>query len=396
MKIKILFSLFLALSLVLLSPIFNFAKADTQDKLFPARLFFFHSKSCPHCREEEKYLESLKNKYPSLEIYGFEVSSNFKNNNLFKKIGEHYGLQGSVPVTIIKNDPIVGFDSETGAIAKEIENQIEYCLENACNPYPVEMLNLEKISTAEEQPVPLPEKKEKDVEIFGKNFRLNENHSLFLLGAFLGLADGINPCMFSVLLFLLTYLMAIGSTKKALKAGIAFVITTFVVYFIFMFGIIRIIDIFQITVQARTIIAILALLAGFLMIKDFFFYGKWFSLEIPSGFKPKLELLIKKGTIPSVVLLAILAGLVELPCTSGLPLAYVSILANQNASTIFYLLIYNIFFVLPLILIVLGVSLAWSKVENIESWREKTKKYMRLIAGVILIFLAVALWQNWL
>jgi cytochrome c biogenesis protein CcdA len=190
--------------------------------------------------------------------------------------------------------------------------------------------------------------------------------------------------------------MSIGSTKKAIKAGTAFAITTFFVYFLFMLGIIHIIDVLEIAQQARYAIIIFALVAGLLMIKDFFFYGKWFSLEIPSSCKPKLESLIKKGTIPSVVLLALLASLVELPCTSGLPLAYVSILSAKDVSPAFYLFLYNLFFILPLVLIVAGVALAWSKIEDVERWRERTKKYMRLVAGVILVFLAIALWKNWL
>jgi len=47
-------------------------------------------------------------------------------------------------------------------------------------------------------------------------------------------------------------------------------------------------------------------------------------------------------------------------------------------------------------LIVVGTTFAWSKIENIETWKNETKKYMRLVAGVILILLAIALWKNWL
>lgn len=235
----------------------------------------------------------------------------------------------------------------------------------------------------------------KTIQVFGKEICLEESGSICFLGGLLGLADGINPCMFSVLSFLLIYLMGIGSSKKALKAGIAFIITTFVVYFLFMFGLIKIINILEISNQIRILIAIFAFVVGLVMIKDFFFYGKWFSFEISDKTKPLLEKLTKKGTVLSAIILAIVASIVELPCTSGIPLAYVSILSTNNLSSIGYLLIYNFFFVLPLIVLVLGVIFIWKKVEKVEEWKEKSKKYMRLVTGVLLIFLALVIWNNW-
>jgi cytochrome c biogenesis protein CcdA/thiol-disulfide isomerase/thioredoxin len=408
-----------------LSLLTNTAKAEND---LPARMFFFHSNSCPHCRAEEEFIEKLKKEYPNLKVYAFEVSSDFKNLNIFRNVTEYYKMDGAIPVSIIKDSPIIGFDGEDKQLGRIIEDEVAYCSVHACNPYPVELLKLDVLedkkdgkptvvseetnktiennknnqpegqilNSASQNPTLDNENKNIQLNFFGKPLKINQGSSLILTGMFLGLADGVNPCMFSVLIFLLTYLMSIGSTKKAIKAGTAFAITTFFVYFLFMLGIIHIIDVLEIAQQARYAIIIFALVAGLLMIKDFFFYGKWFSLEIPSSCKPKLESLIKKGTIPSVVLLALLAGLVELPCTSGLPLAYVSILSAKDVSPAFYLFLYNLFFILPLVLIVAGVALAWSKIEDVERWRERTKKYMRLVAGVILVFLAIALWKNWL
>jgi len=60
------------------------------------------------------------------------------------------------------------------------------------------------------------------------------------------------------------------------------------------------------------------------------------------------------------------------------------------------LILYNVFFVLPLLIIVFGTIFVWKKVEKVEEWREKSKKYMRLVAGVLLILLSIAIWNNWL
>ncbi len=61
----------------------------------------------------------------------------------------------------------------------------------------------------------------------------------------------------------------------------------------------------------------------------------------------------------------------------------------------FYLVLYNLFFVAPLLLIVASVAFAWAKVEKWEEVRQEGRQWMRLVAGVALL-LALAMWQNWI
>ncbi|MEM5782671.1 MAG: thioredoxin family protein, partial [Candidatus Aenigmatarchaeota archaeon] len=42
-------------------------------------VYFFFGQGCPHCAEEKPFLEEMKNKYPQLEIYDFEVYYNQEN-----------------------------------------------------------------------------------------------------------------------------------------------------------------------------------------------------------------------------------------------------------------------------------------------------------------------------
>ncbi len=158
---------------------------------------------------------------------------------------------------------------------------------------------------------------------------MDERHSIAFWAVVLGILDGVNPCMFSVLIFLLTYLIGVGSRKKALKTGLVFAAVTFAVYFSLMLGIFQIVSVLKISSWVRYIAIGIALVLGILMVKDYFFYGKWISLAIPDKHKPTIEKLVKKGTYFSVALLALFASLVELPCTSGIPIAFTSIL-TQN------------------------------------------------------------------
>jgi cytochrome c biogenesis protein CcdA len=83
-------------------------------------------------------------------------------------------------------------------------------------------------------------------------------------------------------------------------------------------------------------------------------------------------------------------------CRRSVSLAYVSVLSAKGTAVFGYLVLYNFFFILPLLVIVLGTIFIWKKVEKIEEWREKAKKYMRLVAGILLILLSILIWNNWL
>lgn len=352
-------------------------------------VYFFWGQGCPHCAAEKPFLEKLKQKYPQLVVKDFEVYYNSENQKLFKEVAKAYNTEPyGVPMTFIGKEFIVGFDSEQ-TTGKKIENLIQECLQEHCLS-PEDILKAGGIENCE--------KNEENVcfSLFGKEIKISSQSSLMFLGIVLGLADGINPCMFSVLLFLLTYLLAIGSKKKAIKVGLVFTLGVFVIYFLFMYGMINLIALIGVIQKVKIAVAVFALIASLILIKDFFAYGRWISLEIPKSTKPFIEKLIKKGTIPSAILLALLSSLVELPCTAGIPLVYTTLLAQRAGSHIPYLLWYNLFFVVPLFVIIGSVAFAFAQVDKIEKWRLNFRKYMRLFAGLILLFLAIALFKGWM
>lgn len=352
-------------------------------------IHYFVKDECSQCKNLASFLNDIARKY-NIDFKIYNISENEGNKELYEKLKAYYKVQYSgFPIVFLGDTYLVGDKS----IKENIEKVILRCQQQGC-PCPVEGLS----NTLKQLPHPstfTPEEKQKiKIPLFGREIEISSTSSLIGLGVILGLADGINPCMFSVLLFLLTYLLAIGSKKKAIKAGLIFALGVFLVYFLFMAGMINLINLFGMIQKIKIIVAVFALIAGLIMIKDFFAYGKWFSLEIPEKVKPTVEKLIKRGTIPSAVLLAFLSSLVELPCTAGIPLVYTTLLAQRGGGYIIYLLWYNLFFVMPLFLIITGVSLAWMQVDKLEKWRERFRKYMRLFAGLILIFLAISLFMG--
>ena len=234
------------------------------------------------------------------------------------------------------------------------------------------------------------------------------NLPLILVGILTGLCDGIfNPCALSVLFFMVAYILALGSRRKILLIGISYSIMIFLVYFSFMYLLTQAISITTYYIGYVQIIryAIGGILTifGILEIKDFFFYGKGISLEIPKFAKPKIEKLVKSATLPSAILLGLLVSLVEIPCAGAFPILYTSFLSSSlNAGNIswteviFYLIWYNIFFVTPLLILTLIFYFGFLKVEEAEKKRIELRKYMRLTAGIILIGFGIAFFVGWI
>jgi cytochrome c biogenesis protein CcdA/thiol-disulfide isomerase/thioredoxin len=363
-------------------------KPKTESKVC---IHYFVKDKCPQCQNLEVFLENIAKKY-GIDFKIYNVSENQENLKIYQKLQEFYKISFSgFPIVFLGDTYLIGDES----IRNNIEKVIVRCQKEGCS-CPVEEIK----QTLKQIPKPSTftpeEKKEFTIPIFGREIRISSQSSLFFLGIILGLADGINPCMFSVLLFLLTYLLAIGSKKRAIKVGLVFTLGVFVIYFLFMLGMINLISLISFIQKTKIIIAVFAFIASLILIKDFFAYGKFISLEIPERAKPAIEKLIKKGTIPSAILLAFLSSLVELPCTVGIPLVYTTILAERVGARIPYLIWYNFFFIVPLLIIIIGVAFAWAQVDRIEKWRLNFRKYMRLFAGVILLFLSIALFKGWI
>jgi len=212
------------------------------------------------------------------------------------------------------------------------------------------------------------------------------------LGVILGLADGIfNPCALSVLFFFVAYIMSLGSKRKSLVLGSVYCLMIFIVYTLFMYGLSFLISTIGYIGTIKTIVGYILILASLIQIKDFFFYGKWFSLEIPKFAGPKIEKLVSMGTIPSAILLGIFVSFVEIPCAGSFPFAYTTVLAERvsGLQLFLYLIWYNIFFVMPLFLLNLLFYLGLIQIEKAEDFRKKFRKYMRLISGIMLLILGL-------
>lgn len=106
-----------------------------------SKLVLFYSKTCPHCKEETRWLETIGEKYPNLIIEKYDVSL---NRDIFERMCVEYDtIPTSVPMTFVDDKVFIGFTMSDGDLVyspghrayigyrNQIENAIIGCLNNS-------------------------------------------------------------------------------------------------------------------------------------------------------------------------------------------------------------------------------------------------------------------------
>ncbi|MBI4441474.1 GAP family protein [Candidatus Woesearchaeota archaeon] len=202
--------------------------------------------------------------------------------------------------------------------------------------------------------------------------------------------DSINPCAIGVLILMASVLLTqAASMPRLLGLGFLYILSVFVTYLLAGMGLLY--GLASIPLYMAEYISIfvgtLIVFAGFLEIKDFFWYGRWFSLAIPVTFSKLLDTYAQRATIPGIIFLGAFVSAVELPCTGAPYLAIITLLSLYFDWTAFLLLVlYNVIFVLPLIILLFMIA-AGKKLHELKRWKQEVRPYMRLFIGLLLIAL---------
>ena len=336
--------------------------------------YFFYSYACPHCKHAHPFIKKLEKKYSQLSFKEIEIALPQHKDNLkkFQLIAKKFDIRG-VPAFILGDLHIVGFR----------KGETESLLENMIMNY-LKSNHKKTISTNLYVP------------IIG-----NIDAKLVSLPSFtfiIGLLDGINPCAMWVLMFLLTLLVNAKSRKRLIMIGSIFVVSSGVVYFLFMTAWLNIFMFIGMTKYVTYGLGIVAVFMGLINLKEYFFFKKGISLMIPESAKPKLfkkmrGVMNTKSVIWSIlgtVTLAFFVNLIELACTIGLPAIYTRILSIQKISVVkkyFYMGLYNVYYVIPLAIIVLLFIFTMGK----HRFQEKHAKVLKLVSGFLMLALGLIL-----
>lgn len=215
---------------------------------------------------------------------------------------------------------------------------------------------------------------------------------LLLSGA---LSDSINPCAFAVMLLLLTTILSKSkSKKKTIFAGLLFCLAIFSSYFLMWLGFLKLIiqETLQYTLVFKWVIGIFWILIGLANLKDFFWYGKWFIMEVPLAWRPRMMKIIQAVVSPLwAFVVGIIVSLFLLPCSAG-PYVTVLMLLGAESSELnhlgfFYLLLYNLIFILPMLVITFMVGTGYTSAEVIGKFKNQHTKLIHLIVGLLMLAL---------
>lgn len=203
--------------------------------------------------------------------------------------------------------------------------------------------------------------------------------------------DSINPCAIGVLILMLSVVLGSGgSIKRMVWLGFLYTFSVFAVYLAAGVGLVYYFASVPLFVAEylSILIGIFIIFAGLLEIKDYFWYGRGFSLAIPASASKKLQVYAQKTSAWGVIFLGAFVSAVELPCTGAPYIAIITVLSQYFDFTAFMLLVlYNIIFVSPLIVIICLIA-AGKKIQDVKQWKQDARGTMRLMIGLLLIGLS--------
>lgn len=341
-------------------------------------IIYFYSETCPHCQALKPFLEGIEQEYAGrIALNRLDVAE-IENYNLYNDLctAKRYA-GGTIPLVMIGDEFLVGEDRIRQGLAERIVRWLGED-ERIC---PLESIGTtcEVIADADEA-----------VPGLGTGLVWYKTLPAVVIS---GLGDGINPCAFAVLIFMMTLLLEVsGNRRRLIRIGTgyitAFVLTnTLLGVLVYWFSDL----LFKGSRVPFLIAAGIAVVAGLINIKDFFWYGKGISLKIPDRAHTVVQKYIILATVPASVVVGVLMAFFEAPCSASIYYAILEMLRKHTASlasALPYIILYNIVFVLPLVVLFL-IIYSTGEAKRLEGWRQAKRSWMRLIMGIILLTLGV-------
>lgn len=268
---------------------------------------------------------------------------------------------------------------------------------------------LEKIDEALSMPPPeLPSREHPPVKEADMEKTLKDRAARMTLPALIaaGLADGINPCVFSTLIFFVSLLAASGkSNRKILTVGFVFCSACFLSYFALGFGLLRFIKLFSgyKTLQNTlgVVMFFLLLILALLSFRDAFLFWKSEQsssviLQLPEKLKLLIHKMMKLGLhyrylIPGTFIVGVLATALESVCTGQVYVPTLVFLARSgidSSRSLFLLFLYNFMFILPLVF-VFAASYSGVRVLKLVEWGKRELVAGKILMGLFFILLAI-------
>ena len=344
-------------------------------------LAYFFQAGCQECDRVSMALTFMQGRYPSLAVARFEVKEYAALNEwLGERAGVAVEKRLTAPAVFVGDGALVGED--------------------------ITLDNLELL-LAKYQATGAPKVWEAFTGDQAQTSIIQRFRSLGVLtvvGA--GLIDGLNPCAFATLIFFISYLTLAGRKgREALLVGLAFTLGVFLAYLAVGLGLSKLLGTLGFLTQVGKIVYILtAILCAALAVLSLLDYLKArqgrseeMALSLPKILRKRINAIIREGQemrtyVPVAFVTGVAVSLIELACTGQVYLPtiiFVLSVPELRVRAFLYLLLYNVCFVIPLI-VVFALAYYGTTAAQLTRFLKTHTATIKLATAVL--FLALAAW----
>ena len=345
---------------------------------YTIKIHYFGTNTCISCLKTEKHIETIINKFEikngsvRVELVYHDTLQD-KNNILLVKYNNYFNIKEDkfklVPAIFIGDKALIGQEE----IEEKLEDTLNYYFKN------------------------FSEYKDHDVSTAS-----NKVISMTTTGIILaGLIDGINPCSIAMMLFFISYITMNKSSDRnnILYLGISFSLGTFLAYFGIGIGLFKFLHLFKGIKNIMKIfylaLAIMGLYISIINIQDYksIKSGKEENIknQLNKQTKRKIHNIIKKQSNQKLIYItgfftAFLISFLEFFCTGQVYLPVITCMINNSKELnyILLLLLYNLAFITPLLLITLLIHLGKEVID--VSTVLYTRLHIIKIVGAVFFF----------
>lgn len=354
-------------------------------KNLPTIPLYLFSYDCSYCRKLiRKILPEKAEKFDvSLDVFYFDLAKE-GTYDLLLNAGEEFGRQGTdIPTIFIGNKAFGGEDEISEILPRELNlfrKNPQVYLSRTKEPFGIEH-NTENIK--------------------------EESFLSLALGIVLGAGflDGINPCAFSTIIFLISYLSLVGGTRRQIfKTGIVFSFAVFLSYFLigltfFSFARIFLKNSF-LSYLINLLLLVFVVILMVLSLIDFVRIRRGrtndVTLQLSDKIKKRIREKIRKFArrekmimTTTFILGVVIAGM-ELTCTGQVYIPIVTMISapEHRLSAVLYLFIYNLAFIFPLLIVFLLTLFGVTSRKMTMIFQENTAAVK---LGLMFLFLIMAI-----
>ena len=380
---------------------------STADVNAPVDLMLFGSDSCPHCKDQQAFLDDAGIRYQYFPIHESE------NRQRFDAIRNALGIESTATpfslVTSSTENPtvLIGFE-DAPTTGRFLLDAVKACAEPEASCLPAD--ELMKAESLGPPTVTLAASCTLEECGVGSRFSLAIpfvgviDFSAFALPVatiILGLIDGFNPCAMWVLVTLLTLLIALKDRTKLWLIGGTFIFVSGAIYYVFIALQGAVLGLLGINAFVISAIALLAIGAGLFYLYEFLTVDAGVCTVTNADQKRRLvermQTVLAGRYLPLTLLgiagIAISVNLIELACTAGLPVIFNGLLLFWSADfwmrQLYTLLYVGMYMLDDVLLFTIAV-----KTMQLVGFSGAFAKASNLIGGVLMILLGLLLLIN--